>query len=151
MAMIDKREKMYQAFESFISGFVLDLNKSSEDGWAVLVEGRRDELALRKLGYRGAMATVSSFSRLGRRALGDSTGVMVLTDLDREGGILAARFIKKLGHEGIATSLAERRRLKAASKGVFLHIENLARFADTSELQNRTQEFITTLISPDPS
>jgi len=131
---LDKREKAFQAFGTFLSGFVRDLNHRSEDGWALLVEGKRDERALRELGYAGAMASVSSYSREGGRAFGGAGGVVILTDLDREGGTLAARFVKRLSHEGYDTSLTERRRLKAASKGVFLHVENLSRFADTEAL-----------------
>ena len=128
--MIDKRQKAFQAFGEFLSDFVRDLNHRSEDGWALLVEGRRDERAMRELGYVGTMATVSAYSRKGGLAFGRSEGVVILTDLDREGGTLAARFVKRLSHEGFGTSLAERKRLKAASKGVFLHVENLSRFAD---------------------
>jgi len=128
---MDKRERAFQAFGEFLEGLVRDLNDRSEDGWALLVEGKRDERALRELGYTGAMATVSSYSRTRGRAFGGSKAVVILTDLDREGGTLAARFVKKLSREGFATSLSERKRLKAASKGVFLHVENLSRFADT--------------------
>jgi 5S rRNA maturation endonuclease (ribonuclease M5) len=129
--MINKREKTYQAFAAFVIEFVHDLNQMSEDGWALLVEGKRDERALRELGYRGVIATVSSRARMGGKAFGKFKKVIILTDLDREGGTLAARFIKSLSHEGFLTSLAERRRLKSASKGVFLHIENLSRFSET--------------------
>jgi len=129
--MINKREKTYQAFAAFVTEFVHDLNQKSEDGWALLVEGKRDEGALRRLGYGGIIATVSSHARMGAKALGGSTKVVILTDLDREGATLAARFIKSLSHEGFLTSLAERRRLKSASRGVFLHVENLSRFSDT--------------------
>ena len=131
--MIDKRQKAIQEFGAFVSELVQDLNHLSEAGWALLVEGKRDEKALRDLGYAGTMATVSSHSRLGSRAFRGSSKVVILTDLDREGGTLAARFVKRLSHEGFQTSLAERRRLKAASKGVFLHIENLSRFADSGD------------------
>jgi hypothetical protein len=49
--------------------------------------------------------------------------------LDREGAVLAARYIKRLSHDGFRISLRERQRLKNASHGVFLHVENLSRFA----------------------
>jgi 5S rRNA maturation endonuclease (ribonuclease M5) len=68
-----------------------------------------------------------------RRGVGIFEGskkVVILTDLDREGAVLASRYLKALTHEGIRVSLAERRRLKHASRGVFLHIENLSRFAE---------------------
>ena len=121
--------RVYQAFDTFLADFVWDLNNSSEDGWSLLVEGARDEKALRKLGFGGALLTVSKLGRSGVSALGDEKKVIILTDLDREGAFLASKFVKKLGHEGVRTSLSERRRLKAASRGVFLHVENLARFA----------------------
>jgi 5S rRNA maturation endonuclease (ribonuclease M5) len=127
--LIDKREKVYQAFGVFLSGFVRDLNNLSEDGWSLLVEGPRDEKALRKLGYSGTLVTVSRLGRNGPTAFGSERKVVVLTDLDREGTVLAARYVKRLRHEGMKTSLSERARLKAASRGVFLHIENLSRFA----------------------
>ena len=121
---------MLQAFGAFLTEFVRDLNHRSEDGWTLLVEGKRDVKALRGLGFTGGIATISSFSRLGWRAFNGSRRVIILTDLDREGGTLAARSVKRLSHEGLAHSLAERRRLKVASRGVFLHIENLSRFAE---------------------
>ena len=127
--MIGLRKRVYQAFGDFVSDFVRDLNDRSEGGWSLLVEGLRDEKALRALGYDGPMVTVSLLGRNGPDALGTSRKVVILTDLDREGAQLASKFVKRLSHEGMETSLSERRRLKAASRGVFLHIENLARFA----------------------
>ncbi|QQG48081.1 MAG: hypothetical protein HY247_04785 [archaeon] len=129
--MIDKRRRILQAFSSFLSDYVRDLNHLSEDGWAVLVEGKRDESALRELGFKGRLLTVSSFGRGAAEALSGSKKVAILTDLDREGGVLASKFIKKLAQEGVKTSLAERRRLQVATRGVFLHIENLSRFAES--------------------
>jgi 5S rRNA maturation endonuclease (ribonuclease M5) len=128
--MLDKQEKVYQAFGAFLADFVRDLNQLSEDGWSLLVEGQRDETALRNLGFKGHMVLVSSVGKSGAGAFGTSSKVIIMTDLDREGAVLAARFTKRLGHEGLKTSLTERRRLKRASRGVFLHIENLSRFAE---------------------
>jgi len=130
--VIDRRERVYQAFGAFLDDFVRDLNHRSESGWSLLIEGPRDERAMRTLGFRGKMVTVSELGRNGKGALGLSRKVIVLTDLDREGSFLASKFVKRLAHEGVKTSLSERRRLKAASRGVFLHVENLSRFGDTS-------------------
>jgi 5S rRNA maturation endonuclease (ribonuclease M5) len=129
--MIDKQAKEYQAFATFLSGFVRDLNDRSEDGWSLLVEGPRDVRALRKLGYVGDLVTVAAVGRRGPSAVGPAKGVMILTDLDREGTVLASKFVRALAHERVQISLTERRRLKKASRGVFLHIENLGRFAAT--------------------
>ncbi len=127
--MIDKREKLYQAIGEFIADFVHDLNHLSEDGWAVLVEGQRDEKALRKLGFRGNLVTKASLAMRGDLAFGDSHKVVILTDLDREGSVLASKYVKRLSHDGFKTSLHERLRLTVASRGVFLHVENLSRVA----------------------
>jgi len=127
-AMIDKHQRAIDAFGEFAVGLAVDLNHLAEEGWAVLVEGKRDETALRALGYRGRVVLASAFARKGVEALGGLRRVAVLTDLDREGAVLASRFMKMLPHQGITVSLAERRRLKHASRGLFLHIENLSRF-----------------------
>jgi 5S rRNA maturation endonuclease (ribonuclease M5) len=130
--MIDKRQKIIDAFGAFVSDFIRDLNQLSEEGWSILVEGQRDEKALRRLGYRGRMASLSSVRRRGTAAFEGSRKVVILTDLDREGAALASKCLKALTHEGVSASLAERRRLKHASRGVFLHIENLSRFANSN-------------------
>jgi len=131
--MIDKRERVYQAFGAFLADFARDLNHLSETGWTLLIEGPRDARAMRRLGYRGPIVTVGALGRRGVGTLADVRKVVIMTDLDREGSTLAARFVKTLNHEGVKTSLSERRRLKAASRGVFLHIENLSRFAEPAE------------------
>jgi 5S rRNA maturation endonuclease (ribonuclease M5) len=127
--LIDKRERDYQEFSAFLSDFVGDLNNKSEEGWSVLVEGLRDRKALRKLGYVGDLVTKSDIARSGVGAFEGLRKVIILTDLDREGNYLASKFVRTLSHERVQPSLGERLRLKAASRGVFLHVENLARFA----------------------
>ena len=131
--MTSRREKVYEGFREFLAGFVRDLNQRSEDGWALLIEGPRDERAMRRLGYDGSLVTVSAVARNAGSGRSGLKKVMVLTDLDREGASLAAKFVKRLNHDGIRASLEERRRLKAASRGVFLHVENLSRFARSED------------------
>ncbi|MDG7008351.1 MAG: hypothetical protein JRN06_08940 [Nitrososphaerota archaeon] len=126
-------KKVYEGFREFLAGFVRDLNQRSEEGWALLIEGPRDERAMRLLGYDGSLITVPAVARKGGAGVPRLKKVMVLTDLDREGASLAAKFVKRLNHDGIRTSLEERRRLKAASRGVFLHVENLSRFAKSED------------------
>ena len=106
----------------------------ASEGWAVLVEGKRDAAALKGLGYLGSVVTLAAIARLGTDAFGSTRRVIILTDLDREGRTLAARYIKRLSHDGFRTSLVERKMLRIASRGSFRHIENLSKFA-TSEVQ----------------
>ncbi len=127
--MIDKQEKRYQEFGEFLGRFVIDLNHLAEAGWSLLVEGPRDREALRKLGFEGNLVTIASLVKSGNSVFEGRKSVVILTDLDREGAVLASRYIRRLSHDGFRTSLKERLRLKNASHGVFLHIENLSRFA----------------------
>ena len=127
--MLHKKAKTYDEFGEFLGGFVTDLNNLSEDGWSILVEGPRDARALKRLGCVGNVVTVSSVVRKGNATFDKDRKIVILTDLDREGAVLAARYIKRLSHDGLKTSLRERQRLKNASHGVFLHVENLSRFA----------------------
>ncbi len=108
-----------------------DLNHKSEEAWSFLLEGKRDSSALRRLGYRGRILTVSVLGRGGSAAMDRVERVVILTDLDREGALLTSKYLKLFAHEGVETSLSERRRLRLASRGVFLHIENLGRFSET--------------------
>ncbi len=133
--MIDKHQRAIDAFGAFAEGLVRDLDQMSAEGWAVLVEGRRDAKALRALGFSGRIAETSAYNKKGTRAFGGKSRVVILTDLDREGSVLAARYVKALTHDGLVVSLAERRRLKHASKGLFLHIENLARFGHSAMIE----------------
>jgi 5S rRNA maturation endonuclease (ribonuclease M5) len=119
--------KDYQAFAEFLVGFVRDLNDRAEEGWSVLVEGQRDVKALRSIGFKGRIVTSSSLSSRGTAGI---KKCVILTDLDREGAVLASRYVRLFARNGIDGSLVERRRLKAGSRGVFLHVENLSRFAD---------------------
>ena len=127
-----QEDRRFQGFEEFLPGFVKELNDISAAGGAVLVEGKRDVLALRGLGYTGPIFSVSILTSSGasRQRLRDEVREMViLTDLDSEGRRLASRYVRFLAQEGVRSSLAQRRRLSAASRGLFLHIENLRRFA----------------------
>jgi len=131
--LLHKKPKTYDEFGEFLGGFIIDLNNLSEDGWSILVEGPRDAQALRRLGCVGNVVTVSSVVKKGNAAFDKDRKIVILTDLDREGAVLAARYIKRLSHDGYKTSLRERQRLKNASHGVFLHIENLSRFAHVED------------------
>ena len=127
-----REERRFREFASFLRDLAKELNDLSAEGGAVLVEGKRDVTAVRGLGYSGPIFTVSiltSSVAARERLRRDVSKMVILTDLDSEGRRLAARYMKFLSQEGVSSSLAQRRRLSKASRGVFLHIENLGRFA----------------------
>ena len=128
--MKQNEQKRLAPFVDFLSDLVSELNTLAAEGWVVLVEGPRDASAMTGLGYRGALITVSSLARSGTQALEKAAGVIIMTDLDREGRQLAARYTRRLSHDGFQTSLLQRKRLLVASRGVFRHVENLSRFAN---------------------
>jgi 5S rRNA maturation endonuclease (ribonuclease M5) len=135
-ADVQREERRFREFASFLGDLVKELNDLSSEGAAVLVEGKRDATAIAQLGYTGPIFTVSiltSSAAVRVKLRKEVTKMIILTDLDSEGRRLAARYVKFLSHEGIKASLAQRRRLSKASRGVFLHIENLRRFALSGE------------------
>ena len=127
-----QRERRLSQFAEFLNSMVKELNDLSGEGAAVLVEGKRDAKALAGLGYSGPLFTVAilTSSVAARERLREEVRQMIiLTDLDSEGRRLASRYVKFLNKEGVKPSLAQRKRLSEASRGKFLHIENLARFS----------------------
>ena len=135
MAML-QRERRLSQFSEFLRALVKELNDLSGEGAAVLVEGKRDARALTELGYTGPLFTIAilTSSLAARERLREEVRQMViLTDLDGEGRRLASRYVKFLVRQGVKPSLAQRKRLSEASRGIFLHIENLGRFAPDAQ------------------
>ncbi|HLQ03472.1 MAG TPA: toprim domain-containing protein [Nitrososphaerales archaeon] len=129
MGMERAEERKFAEFTDFLKEFVTELNLLAEEGCVLLVEGARDARAMRDVGYRGIIVSISALRRGPESRLASSKNVVIMTDLDREGRRLAARYAKSFTHRGLAVSLDQRRRLLAASRGVFRHIENLKRFS----------------------
>ncbi len=130
-----KMKNPYRRFEDFIeflTVFVRELNALAQDGAAVLVEGKRDRVAMVALGYKGPVITKGSLhSQKGIATLRSVRLAIILTDFDGEGRRLAARYAEFFALRGIDVSLTQRRRLLKAANGRFLHIENLVRFGPT--------------------
>ncbi|MDA4128349.1 MAG: toprim domain-containing protein [Thaumarchaeota archaeon] len=122
-------DRRFTDFVEFLRELVTELNYLSKEGGIVLVEGKRDAAAIRKVGYDGPFLSISTIKKHdSREKLATHRRVVILTDLDREGGSLATKYSKILKHDGHLISLTERKRLLRASRGVFRHIENLKRF-----------------------
>ncbi len=107
---------------------VRDLVKSMDaEGGAVVVEGRRDSEALRRLGYRG---TILEFHRSGGlavfadRAAAHGTLIMLL-DRDRKGRYLTRRIIRLLQRRA-RIDMSFGRRLAAITCGRIKFTEQLA-------------------------
>jgi len=125
---MERSERKFQEFIEFLVKFIHELNDLSRDGAVVLVEGKRDAEALVGLGFSGRIVTSSSIHTATSR-MRKANQVIILTDLDSEGRRMAARYTRLLSAMGIETTLVVRRRLSKGSRGRFLHVENLIRFA----------------------
>jgi 5S rRNA maturation endonuclease (ribonuclease M5) len=95
----------------------------------VVVEGKRDTSALRKLGYSGNICEFHSFKGLARFA--DSVSchknLIVLFDGDRKGKYLTSRIISQLEHR-VKIDLSFKKKLVSITKGKVRHIEDLSKY-----------------------
>lgn len=137
-----QKDRRYLEFIEFLVAFIDELNDLAVEGAAILVEGQRDSSALVDLGYDGKILTrISLSSARVDASLKGVKSVVILTDMDKEGRKLAARYMGFFLPRGVKTSMSQRRRLKRASYGVFLHIENLSRFApEVPEIRGLTEK-----------
>src|SRR5260370_35848473 len=81
-----------------------DLQVQSEAGVPIIVEGRRDEAALRKLGIKGTILCLKATGEPRFRfieRLDGSKRAIVLTDFDREGRELGKWLFQELSYRGI--------------------------------------------------
>ena len=111
--------------------FIKNLNFDAENKSLVVVEGKRDKVALQSLGFRGKILMLCH--RGGMKNLVENTELyrkmVLLLDLDREGRALTGRAAKLLlGRTRV--DLSYRRELGAITKGRIRHIEELGKFKD---------------------
>jgi 5S rRNA maturation endonuclease (ribonuclease M5) len=80
----------------------------------ILVEGKRDKMALRTLGFEGEIITINSGKTL--TSLADNIAqsyrnVIILTDWDKKGNYLAGRIFNLLRDNDVICDLEYRRKL----------------------------------------
>ncbi|SRR5579885_2968956 len=110
---------------SEIHEFVRSLNSKKDS--IVVVEGKKDEEALNKLGFAGKVCQFHAFKGLAKFA--DSVSkykrLIILLDSDRKGAYLTKRILSQLEHR-MTVDLSFRRKLTAITKGKIRHIEDLS-------------------------
>ncbi len=108
-----------------IHDFIRSLNSKKDS--IVVVEGRKDEEALNKLGFSGKVCQFHTFKGLAKFA--DSVSrykrLIILLDSDRKGAYLTKRILSQLEHR-MTVDLSFRRKLTAITKGKIRHIEDLS-------------------------
>lgn len=125
--MIYEREEIALKVREFIES----LNNECKAGAIVIVEGRKDEIALREIGFKGEILVYNNFkgiinfvdhvSRKGRK-------VILLLDRDRKGRSLTSKILKKLDILCPHDSLNYKKKFVKITHGKIMCIENLSNF-----------------------
>lgn len=106
------------------------LAEDNEDD-VIIVEGVRDERALRELGLQGRIVLLNRGSSLVERSAeiaADHRRVIVLLDWDRTGGRLARRLQETLALHGVRCDTAHRRALALLATKEVTTVEELPGF-----------------------
>ena len=108
-----------------LRNFVFELNSMKDS--VVVVEGKRDTMALRKIGFSGKILEFYKFG--GMINFTDSAAkyqrLILLFDRDRKGRMLTGKTIQLLQRR-IKIDLSFKRKLRVISKGKIMFIEQLA-------------------------
>ncbi len=125
--MIYEREEIALKVRELIES----LNNECKAGAIVIVEGRKDEIALREIGFNGEILVYNNFkgiinfvdhvSRKGRK-------VILLLDRDRKGRSLTSKILKKLDILCPHDSLNYKKKFVKITHGKIMCIENLSNF-----------------------
>jgi len=111
---------------------ILDLKDLSDAGAIIIVEGRKDVESLRSLGIKGEISLSSQqpliditeqLSRCGK-------DIVILTDWDRKGGMVARKIIDYLRAYGIIPNIDIRGRIRFLVKKRIKDIESLSKYME---------------------
>jgi len=117
----------------------------SSSGTVIIVEGRKDKVALRRLGLTGPILCFKS----SRKSLADflsdidAKKTIVLTDFDREGKDLSVRIAEELSHLKIRADHALRERLGALVRQDARTIQDLFGYVERIRAEEKRR-----LVSP---
>jgi 5S rRNA maturation endonuclease (ribonuclease M5) len=108
-----------------VRDFVKSLNSAYHS--IIVVEGKRDEQALQKLGFTGKICQFHSFKGLIKFAdsMPKYKNLIILLDSDRKGRYLTKRIISQLQHR-MTVDLSYRKQLTVITKGRIRNVEDLS-------------------------
>ena len=117
-----------------------ELRTQSEAGVPIIVEGRRDEAALRRLGVTGKVHCLKARGESRHEFLDRLDGtkeVIVLTDFDREGKELETWLYKELSQRGVKSDLKTWIRMRSLARTEVRSVEELPSFIRALESRAR--------------
>ena len=112
----------------------------SEAGVPIIVEGRRDEAALRRLGVTGKVHCLKARGESRHEFLDRLDGTkeaIVLTDFDREGKELETWLYKELSQRGVKSDLKIWIRMRSLARTEVRSVEELPSFIRALESKAR--------------
>lgn len=125
--MVHTREQIALEVHEFIEL----LNQESKAGARIIVEGKKDELALREVGFKGEILVYNNFKGIINfvdHVSKKRRKVILLLDRDRNGKSMTSKILKKLDvlcpHDG----LYYKKRFVKITHGKIMCIENLSNF-----------------------
>ncbi|HKX21036.1 MAG TPA: toprim domain-containing protein [Nitrososphaeraceae archaeon] len=125
--MVHTREQIALEVHEFIEL----LNQESKAGARIIVEGKKDELALREVGFKGEILVYNNFKGIINfvdHVSKKRRKVILLLDRDRNGKSMTSKILKKLDvlcpHDG----LYYKKRFVKITHGKIMCVENLSNF-----------------------
>ncbi|AKB17439.1 MULTISPECIES: toprim domain-containing protein [unclassified Methanosarcina] len=121
-----------------IEGLLSELSEHSERGAVIIVEGKRDILSMKRLGIEGnfELATRHPLFNFSERIAKLGCEVIILTDWDRRGDLLAVKLSEYFGNFGIKPELQIRKKLKLITQKEIKDVESL--YTYVSKLRSKT-------------
>ena len=116
-----------------------ELQNCAKQGMPILIEGKKDEEALRKLGINGNFMKVSGsplkLFEIAEIAAKSSSKIIILTDFDKKGNELAKRLSEDIQRLGSHADLENRRKIMGITRRYIKDIESLSRHLRQLELE----------------
>jgi 5S rRNA maturation endonuclease (ribonuclease M5) len=114
-----------------------ELSEYSGRGAIIIVEGKRDVLSLKRLGIEGdfELATRYPLFNFSERIAELGREVIILTDWDRRGDLLAVKLSEYFGNFGLRPELQIRNKLKLISQKEIKDIESLYNYVTRLRLK----------------
>ncbi|WP_440946978.1 toprim domain-containing protein [Methanosarcina sp. T3] len=121
-----------------IEELLLELSEYSDRGAVIIVEGKRDIISMKRLGIDGSfeLATRHSLFNFSERISKLGCEVIILTDWDRRGDILATKLSEYFENFGIKPELQIRNKLKLMTQKEIKDVESL--YTYVSKLRAKT-------------
>ena len=105
----------------------------------ILIEGKKDENALKKLGINGTFIKVSGSGlklfEIAEKSVKLSSKVIILTDFDKKGEQVAKRLAEDIQSLGSYPNLEIRRKIMGITRKFIKDIESLPRHMEQLELE----------------